>query len=370
MPNITKQQEDTYRLVLLNADIAAQTNQGERALKLLGSLEVMDLSPSLQAGYFAIAGEACYWLGQYEKARINLETALQLYRHPEGDVATPLRIAQLRNFLAGSYYGQNQHQKALDLHLLCLQGVLDGYITEPRYILKLYNNLGIENFLLGHLTTALQYYQEALKVAEEVDDECDRGAIFWGMGLTYRLLEDYNQAHKALQKGLKHYKKAGAWERMPGIKNTLGWVLISMGEYDQAEKILKSGLGEAIKKTKNIHDQALLNSNLGFLYQKRGSGEVAENYILTGLALAHQTGNKQTLGLVQAQLADVRLARGSAIEEVCPLFEDALASLRQTDSFEFTRRVYKLYADALKKAGLFKEAFDVLNQTFANLKRI
>ncbi|HEX2916469.1 MAG TPA: tetratricopeptide repeat protein [Chloroflexia bacterium] len=356
--------DEKIRSILLSADIAAQTGQGEKALKLLEEIKVAELPPALQAGYYGIKGEAHFRAQQYKEARPALEKALELHRQPEVGTASPLQIAQLRNILAGSFYMQNLHKEAYEQHKICLEAVCSGIISEKRFKLKLFTNLGNDLMCLGNPTKALSFYEEAVEVAEDGEDDMDRANSYWGVGITLRQLERYSEARKYLENALKLYQKQEAWQYVPGIRNTLGWVLISLEEYEQAKTVLEKGLEEALNRTHNRHDQALIHLNLAYLYFVQQQVETALPDGLKAVELAREAKNKQTLGLCLAQLAEIKLALGAGAEEGKQLFNEALTELKQIDSDEYTRRVYKRYSEALKKAGYIDEAFEALDESF------
>ena len=358
--------EEEYKLLLLNAHIAAQTGDGAKALRILEPVVLEELPVTLKAGYYAVCGEAFFRIGNYQEVISNLENALKGYRRGEVDVvASPLQIAQLYVLLGSAYYNQNQHKTALKYHKLCLQAILDGYIIEARFKFQLFNNLGNEYLALGQLDLAGQYYQQALELAQPGEDGLLVGNTYWGLGLVMRQRSKFEAAKANMLKAQEIYTREKAYKYMGGLKNTLGWILIELEEYEAAEAQFFSAKDLAIQAGNNI-TLCEIYVNLAYLYFRRQSLEKAYQNCQEAVTLARtlEGNNKQPLAMALAQLGEILLAKGAPFEESKQAFEEALVQLKATSSDEYARRVHQRYAEALKKAGYINEAFDVLSQAY------
>jgi len=69
--------------------------------------------------------------------------------------------------------------------------------------------LGIVYYNLGNYQKAINYYEKALAIAEEIGDSKNKGAIFSNLGLTYRDSGNYNKSISFFQKAIEIEKKIG-----------------------------------------------------------------------------------------------------------------------------------------------------------------
>ena len=172
------------------------------------------------------------------------------------------------------YYQNRDYQKAIK----CLESSLDrmeGPLTLDTNLARCYNALGNCYYALGRPEKALEFYNKALKMREELSGS------------------DY------------HYD-------MPVYKNQIGTVHEDKGEYEEAVKCYKDAL-ELLEELKCLgyEDEALFRRNLANVYVRQEKYKEAEEEAEKAFKIRHKIlGNHPDtvrsifqLGVIQANLA-------------------------------------------------------------------
>ena len=172
------------------------------------------------------------------------------------------------------YYQNRDYQKAI----ICLESSLDlmeGPLTLDTNLARCYNALGNCYYGLGRPEKALEFYNKALKMREELSGS------------------DY------------HYD-------MPVYKNQIGTVHEDKGEYEEAVKCYKDAL-ELLEKLKCLgyEDEALFRRNLANVYVRQEKYKEAEEEAEKAFKIRHKILGDHPdtvrsifqLGVIQANLA-------------------------------------------------------------------
>jgi len=337
---------------LMDAHLALESRQFQKAKNFLAKLQPAKIHSSLQPNYYAILGETEVELGNYEAARPVLLHALELYKSwPD---TNPLQVAQVRNCLGVSYARQRSFAEAVEHWKLCLNAISDGLINEDRFRMKIYLNLSSSYTQLGEIKQAIVYYREAATIAEKNQEETNLAAICWGLGVCYRTESNYPQAKIILLKGIKLYNKLGDFKSVVDLNNLLGVVLIDNGEYAEAANYLFEAM-DIVLPVKDEPRIGLINLNLAYLYFSLQEWDAAPHYAKLAIEQNRQSGDKLNLGLSLNQFARIKAEVGE-IEVAIELFEEAIKVLEITDSKEATKKTYLRYAEALERVGRMQEA--------------
>lgn len=350
-----KMPREAQELLLLNAHIAQQTGKFDDAKNFLHQLVKEHLPTSLLAQYHFTLGEVQLDLYEHEESLANLEQALKLF---ESNLKTPqLKLEQVRNCIALVYYQQNNHLRALQYHRQCLRAIADGKIEDEDFKLKIYYNLANEYNFVGERDLALEYYQEAVKIAEASGNSLYKARIYWGMGLIYSRIKNYTQAKLYLYRSAMLYESLQEFSLASTLHGVLGKTLLDQDELEQAETELQSSLEIALK----LHDDRNLWTayiNLAYLYYKQEKQDLAAEKANLSITVANNLKNDVWLGQSLAQLARIKIAQ-SNIEEGLADFSQAVATLEQTDDIDRLNQVYFRYAEALENLGRLKEAMEI-----------
>lgn len=345
---------------LMNAHVALQTNQFEKAQSFLDKLKNERLPVTLLPRYYALCGEAKIGLRLYEEALVDFEQSLQLFER-KGRTPT-LEIERVRNWLGLAYYYLNKYQLAIEQHERCLKAIQRGWIEDKRFKMKIYTNLANEYHHLGNHQETLQLYREAIKLAEGGEDNSALAGIYWGLGLTYRSIDNLAMAKLYLDKSADLYQQLGELDQAGRVRTMLGLALVNRKEFSEAEVALKSALQLGLE-SKDEAAQGTAYANLAFLYREQRDLVRAEQNARRALEILHSLDDKVLLGQALGELAEIKILQ-EAISEGLALFEQAIAILEQTESSEYLKKLCFRYASTLEKIGNLREAVKMFKRAY------
>jgi CHAT domain-containing protein len=326
-------------------------------------------------------GESHWQLGQYDKSRLHLETALAAMRnlgHREGE-GKILNVLGLLAWDLGRYDEAKEHFAQASLigqelgdrrlagstlnNLSLVYDELGDYPTsleQYQRALQLYEgadfprgesdtlgNIGGLYLLLGRYREALGYYQRALAISESLDSRAsmslDHGNLaqcYLGLGRTDAALAHFDTALQlAVQAGMR--KEEALWQRGRGN------ALIQKGRYDEGLEHHRTALaiyeeiGARGAQLDAVHD-------LGRVYLLLGDLLSAEQYFRRGAATARELGAARVLTANLLALGDLQSRRDRPVEADA-LYRQALQ--RATDAGELNHQAESLLRLSLLHRG-------------------
>jgi signal transduction histidine kinase len=213
----------------------ARNNPGE-AITLANGLLLLDEVKNDSALSISINYEKAYALylaGQFKKC-IELAKQIEKQSHSEG----------LRELNAWSL--------ALQGHVLQDLGLYDEALKVYRQSLNTLKSIGQINKVpslinsVANVYFSSQKYDKALryysKIKEYTDDPRMIGHMYFGIGITYERLNDFNNAEQSLQKALKIYKNVNDSFSQQLAVSSLAKVNFRMGNLTKAESLYLKAL--------------------------------------------------------------------------------------------------------------------------------
>ncbi len=355
--------QEAVDLDLMNAYVAVENNRAEDALKFLHKVDFSKLTYDSRAVYHSIDGQAKIILKDYEAGIAALQQALGLL---EKDAkATPLQVERVRNWIGIGYYDRGDISGAIEQHRRCLQAVLDNRIEDARFRLKLFLNLGNDFLLLGDHKRALDFYRQAVTLAEKGEDREDLAGIYWAIGLAYRSQNNLGRAKLYLGKSADQFEEIGEERQGARVRNLLGLVMVERKEFEAAERTLKLAFATAgMFKEKDLLTLISASTNLAYLYKEQKEWVEAEKWGTTSLGYALELDNDLLqLSQAQAELAEIKLALGKE-EETLELFNRAISNIERTGIAEISKQIFFRYGKALQQMGRLEEAFSIMDKSF------
>lgn len=283
---------------------------------------------------------ALHWrLGNFERSRQHLDTALQLKRKigdrlQEGKTLNTLGLLEwdlgnfdraIDRFMKASAIGKENGDRKLEgsalNNLSLVYDELGDYRTsldQYQQVLTLYSgadfprgkgdtlgNIGGVYLLLGYFSKAAEYYQQALEISAELEsvpsmsqDHGNLGLSYTGIGKTDLALEHFDQAIKlAEDAGMR--QEQGFWLR--GKAN----VLIRTGRYDLGLEYHRAALdiytevGAQPLLLEAMHDMGQLKLSLG-------DPTSAEQYFQRAIKLARSIGLSRAITANLLALGDLQ----------------------------------------------------------------
>jgi signal transduction histidine kinase/Tfp pilus assembly protein PilF len=161
---------------------------------------------------------------------------------------------------------------------------------------KIYNNLGLNYYMMSRLDTAMLCFNEALSTASQYKDSIQMGIAYTGTGLIYEKKGDYDSSLIVFHKALKIFTLTHNEERTGRTLENIGTIHIHRGE-------LKTSLSYLLE-AKSSFEKAGSNKNLPSLYIKIGriysetaEYATAEKWYEKGKQLSLENGNYQSAGI-------------------------------------------------------------------------
>ena len=198
--------------------------------------------------------------------------------------------AHLLSLIAGMYQDKGDFDQAIKYYLEGLQ-VAEAY-KSPEMIATLANNLAEAYSDAGRsISVTLPYYEKALKEETIMGNWQYVGMIYSNIAKEQMLAGNKTEAEKAAKLSLENIHKKNDRAYVYGtVASDLGEVYSGLGNYDEAEKLLKEGF--KILDSIGTKDNKLIPlSALAKLYIKKSENDKAENAAkqLLQLATAYKT---------------------------------------------------------------------------------
>ncbi|MGF1936576.1 MAG: tetratricopeptide repeat protein [Nostoc sp. ChiQUE02] len=189
------------------------------------------------------------------------------------------------------------------------------------------NNLGVAYNYQGQYERAIQFLEQSLEIAREIDDRNTEGLPLVNLGVAYNYQGQYERAIQFLQQSLKIAREIGD-------RNTEGLSLMNLGnaydyqrQYERAIQFLQQSL-EIAREIGNQNTESLSLMNLGNTYFSLGQYEQAIDFFQQSLKIARQIGDRDTEGLSLANLCNPYFSLGQ-YEQTIEFLEQSLEIARE-----------------------------------------
>ncbi|MDM8528410.1 GAF domain-containing protein [Anaerolineales bacterium HSG24] len=257
------------------ANLLGDYKEAKRAAATAMTLTYKLNNHRLEAETLNSLGAACLRLGEYERAQVSHELALQLYRE-----ATPVKkqdrlgealslwhlgnvvlrennINQAQNYFstALTIYQQLKNKQGEATILNAFAKLNDDLVERIRYheeALKVlltigdrdacvhtYNDLGIIYSRLGIYDKARHYLEQSVNIARGLTEKLRLIEYLEHLGLIYLATEDYNNAKKVLEEGYRLARKYDSLLRLTNFQVLLGRLALSQKQLNRAAELLQ-----------------------------------------------------------------------------------------------------------------------------------
>ncbi len=180
------------------------------------------------------------WTGDIDAAEQHFQAALAALA-AEGSTS---RVTHIRTDLASLYVyrgGEQNYHQAIQLYQKAIAAyrTLDESISQESLCL---NNMGIAYAKLGQPETALECYQQALLLAERIDDQMDRCRALANMGETFITLGQLDAAITACQQAAAIAEAEGHLQGSGIITGYLAHAYMASGAVEQGHASYQQAL--------------------------------------------------------------------------------------------------------------------------------
>jgi len=234
--------------------------------------------------------------------------------------------------LGRSYYKIGELKLALE-HMKRAEGLT----SNKKYLMYIYNQIGLIYEKMGYLDDALLYYSRSLSLARhlgnrnmqtsvlnniagiyvykgELDkalgyyeetlrsqtDEKAKATTYNNIAFIYDIKGNYQKAVEYFQKAIEISERQGYYHEASIIKLNLGNTYRKMRDYEKAEKYILEGL-EGVKKVGDKYSEATGYAYLGWLYRDKGDKKTAKDYLIGAYDLFKSIGaERNAIGVLSA----------------------------------------------------------------------
>ncbi|ELR73318.1 hypothetical protein C900_04170 [Fulvivirga imtechensis AK7] len=232
--------------------------------------------------------------------------------------------------------------------------------SDPSYIYKAYNYLGVAYSTEGNLEAALENFLLALNVAEESNDLVKKSAIYNNLSYIYFVQRLYDKAIESLEQSLLIDQQRGDHKGVGITYNNLGIMYRALAQYDKAEESYEKALAIGYE-TKN--DTAIANTegNLSELYSEIGEYEKSLEKIDKALEASQRSGLDY--------ITCVRLLNRGKVYNALKRYEEALEAvnsgitLAKRNNFQvYLRDGYGALTSIYESMGDYRSALEAYSQ--------
>ncbi len=348
--------EQAYRLYAPQAAI-------EQVTRALDAVQRGSIPPS--ASLYRLRGQAYETLGDFERARLDDETTLQMAREASdrrGEWQTLMDLgflwAQRDYTQTGAYY-----QQAL---------ALARHMHDPLTLAHSLNRLGNWHLNIEQPREALQYHQEALTLFQQGHDEHGFAETYDLLGMTGFIGGDLVQGAAYCQQAVALFREL---DDRQGLASSLT-VLAEVGGMYQGETLIPASISfadslrygeqalKAARESGQRSAEAYTLVSLGHYLGPRGEYARALEVVQASLALAEQIEHRQWMTFGHWELGVLYLEL-LALPEARQHLEQALALAQEIGSRHWIRvvtgflaRVYLLQQDQTSAEAILTAALE------------
>lgn len=293
--------------------------------------------------------------------------------------------ANIYNHLSNRFKESNPDSVAFYARKAAL---LSQKINYPFGLANSYINHGNANLIQGNYKAASGYFKNAQTVFESLlldqpDDRLVKNGLaraFSSSGIIYSEQSNYYMALENYQKALKLYQEINEKTNISKALNNIGIVYKSQQNYPKALEYLTKAL--AIQQQIGEQSAAVTLTNIGVIYFETKKYDAAFASYQKAEKLLSLFDNKRGLALLTNYLGDYYVAKGNALEaenhyqKSLALYEQMQHKFGASYALYNFGKLYaaqKQYADAMtfaKKSLAYAKEIGVLDQTYHSEKLV
>ncbi|MCC5923545.1 MAG: response regulator [Crocinitomicaceae bacterium] len=216
--------------------------------------------------------------------------------------------------------------------------------------------LGEIKQLQSDFQQSIDYYFEAIKLAEEIDHQKLLGSFYNGLGISFFYINDLEKAEYYIGKAADHKLAIGDHTYYSILTTNLANIFFYNGKYDEAITLLKNAESVLIEKNQGYYLSSLYNSLGGVYQQGLNDLNTAKYYYEKSLRIAIEDDILQNIISGYHNLAILQMLLNNNKEAIENLNKAKVYALK-SDNIVFVTEVYKTLSEVHEKAGDYKNAF-------------
>ncbi len=331
---------------------------------LLGSEVLADsrLAGADRAIVAETLGEAFWYAGRFEEARVHCEAARAIARA----LPDPGLESRAAGFLGRSCFALGRRDEAA--------GILADAVAAARSVrdrpalCAALNSLGMLEHETGRTEEARVSYDEAVAIARELGDRGQEAVTLLSLGIllhTHGLLEEAGALHES---ALAIQREMGS-RRSEGIAHlNLASVRTEQGRFAEARHHAETACAIAREIGSRANESSAL-TQLGELFLEIEQWEAARECLAAGLAISRELGTRRVEGIILGNLARIDEQAGEA-ERAWSGYEAALALHREVGHVHNEAAALTSLAGLLVARGAHDRARELLASAESILRGI
>ena len=227
---------------------------------------------------------------------------------------------------------------------------------------------GTEQFQVSQFIPAFQYWEQALRIYEEIGERSGVAKSLHNLGVAYRSLGEYNKAIDYYQQSLAIKKEIGDRSGVASSLSGLGIAYHSLGEYNKAIDYYHQSL--AIDR--EIGDRSGVASSLiglGIAYRSLGEYNKAIDYYQESLTIFEEIGNRSGIASSFDSLGNAYNSMGE-YNKAIDYYQQSLAIMKKIGNRSGVAKSLNNLGVAYDSLGEYNKAIDYYQQSLVIDKEI
>ncbi len=173
-------------------------------------------------------------------------------------------------------------------------------------------NLGLIRYRLGQWDLAEENFRQSLRIARETGHQVGEAIALLAFGMLYRRRRQLGRAAEHYRSALEIAAPLGAWREVALAREFLAEIELDRGNGAGAMALLEPALEDANARAPEGDMAMELSIRVGMAHLASGRAEPAQRYLLAGLALAEQLGDRIESAIAERALGRLEATRGNA----------------------------------------------------------
>ncbi|MEM7532880.1 MAG: tetratricopeptide repeat protein [Chloroflexota bacterium] len=268
-------------------------------------------------------GLALYQVGDHAGAEPLFNTTAQVLDAPE-HLAVDVEMMRTMYFYRGANYLYLGRANLAEPDLTSLYETLDrNQITQHEYGPATLGNLGNVYSDLAKYERAIEFYKQALSIAQEINNRRNEGLILGNLGLVYADLGLLDRAIEYYEQALSIAQKINDRRSESNHLGNLGLAYADLGQVDRAIKLYEQALAIA-QEIDDRRGEGDSLGNLGLANLGLGQYHKAIGFYEQALAIAQEVNDRSREGAYLSNLGNTYFSLGE-YNRAIEYYEQALA---------------------------------------------
>ncbi|MFN5388897.1 MAG: CHAT domain-containing protein [Pseudanabaena sp.] len=227
---------------------------------------------------------------------------------------------------------------------------------------------GNQQYATSQFQSALQSWQQALIVYQQIKDRKGESVSLIGLGNAYESLGQYQKAIDFFQQSLAITKQI---KDLNGESNSLiglGNAYYRLGQYQRAINFFQQSLA-ITKQIKDLNGESASLNNLGNAYYRLGQYQRAIDFFQQSLAITKQIGNLNGESASLNNLGNAYESLGQ-YQRAIDFFQQSLTIKKQIGNLEGESTSLNNLGDAYERLGQYQRAIDFFQQSLTIKRQI